>query len=148
MAKFEVVGMQELVDKLNKYHDTPNRVGAKAVRQAGEVMLKHEKQTALKMHSKDRSTGKGAANLKVGNVKSYSGGSKWVGVGFTKEMMGGGSNWDNIKGLYFNHYGYHNNRGGKYVAGSNWLGAAFDSGSNECYEIMKSAIMMELNKIG
>lgn len=145
MAKFEVIGMQELVDKLNRYHDTPNRVGAKAVRQAGELMLEYERGTAKQMHSKDRSTGRGAAALKVGKVKSYSSGSKFVGVGFTKDMMG---NWDDMKGLYFNHYGYHNNRGGKYVAGSNWLGVAFDKGSSGCYEIMKSVIIAELIKIG
>lgn len=145
MAKFEVVGMQELIDKLNKYHDAPKRVGTKAVKQAGELMLKYEQNTARQMHSKDRSTGKGAAALKVGRVKSYSSGSKFVGVGFTKDMIG---KWDDIKGLYFNHYGYHNNRGGKYIAGSNWLGVAFEKGSNSCYEIMKSVIIAELIKIG
>lgn len=142
--KVEVIGMSELVDKLNKYHDAPNRVANKALREAGKAMLEHEKSTLKRMHSKDRSTGKGAANLKVSNIKTYSSGNKYVGVGFTKDMMGGSDNWKNIKGAYFNNFGFYNNRGGKYVAGSNWLGVAYENGSNECYNIIKNMILLEL----
>lgn len=147
MAKFEVLGMRELVDILHKYHDTPSKVGNKALKQASEIMLKEEKSTLRSMHRKDRSTGKGAANLKIGKIKTYPSGSKFVGVGFTKEMMGGSENWKNIKGAYFNHYGFYNNRGGKYVAGSNWLGVAYENASDSSYECIKNIIIAELNKI-
>lgn len=147
-VKLEIKGFDELIDKLHKYHDTPNKVGNKALKEAAEVMLKHEKSTLRSMHSGDRSTGKGAANLKVGKLKTYPSGSKFVGVGFTKEMMGGGDNWKNIKGAYFQHYGYYNHRGGKYVAGSNWLGVAYENGANPSYAIIKNTIIAELNSIG
>lgn len=145
--KLEVKGMQELIDKLERYHEMPNKAGNSALKEAGEKMLKYEKDTALKIHNK-KSTGRGAANLKVGNVKTYGGGSKFIGVGFTKEMLGGGENWKNVKGLYFQHYGYYNHRGGKYVAGSNWLGVAFEAGADDCYKTIKNKLLMELNRIG
>ena len=149
MSKFslEVKGFDELVDILHKYHNTPNKVGNKALKEAAEIMLNHERQTLKKMHNKDRSTGKGAANLKVGKIKTYASGSKFVGVGFTKEMMGGKENWKNIKGAYFNHYGYYNHRGGKYVAGSNWLGVAYQNGANSSYATIKNIILAELKSI-
>lgn len=145
--KVEVKGMQELIDKLERYHDTPNKVGNKALKTAGEKMLQYERDTATRIHNK-KSTGKGAKHLKVGNVKTYKSGSKFIGVGFTKDILGGGDNWKNVKGLYFQHYGYYNHRGGKYVAGSNWLGIAFEAGADTCYNIIKNEILMELNKIG
>lgn len=145
--KFEVIGMSELIDKINKYHDTPNKVGNKALKAASQIVLEVEKSTLLSMHRKDRSTGKGAANLKVGNIKTYSSGSKFVGVGFTKDKMGGAS-WDDIKGAYFNHYGWYNNRGGNYVAGSNWLGVAYDKAVDASYTTMKNILIAELNKVG
>ena len=141
---FEVRGMSELIDKLNKYHDSPNRVGNKALREAAEVMLESEKSTLLSMHKKDRATGKGAKSLKVGKVKAYPSGSRFVGVGFTKDMMG---EWDDIKGAYMQHYGYYEHRSGKYMAGSNWLGVAFDKSSNSCYNTIKAVMIAELQKI-
>lgn len=142
--KCEIVGMEELIEKLHKYHEAPNRVGNRALKAAASNMLEHEQQTLRKIHNKDRSTGKGVANLKVGRIKTYSSGNKYVGVGFTKEMLG---NWEDIKGAYFNHYGYHNNRGGKYIAGSNWLGIAFENGSSSSYEIIKATLLAELRGI-
>lgn len=144
--KLEVLGMEELIDKLNKYHEAPKKAGNTALKNAAEVMLKGERETLLRMHKKDRSTGKGAANLKVGGIKTYASGSKFVGIGFTKEKMSG-ANWDDIKGAYFNNYGWYNNRGGKYVAGSNWMGVAFENSHNECYRIIKDSLMAELRKI-
>lgn len=144
-VKMEIYGMAELIDKLNKYHDAPNRVGNKALREAGKIMLDTEKTTLLQMHKKDRATGQGAAELNMGRIKVYSGGSsRFLGVGFTKEKMG---DWDKIKGAYMQHYGYHEHRSGKYFAGSNWLGVAFDRSSSKCYEIIKSVMLAELNKI-
>ena len=37
--------------------------------------------------------------------------------------------------------------GGKYVAGSNWMGVAFENSHNECYRIIKDSLMAELRKI-
>ena len=143
----EIKGMQELIDKLNRYHKTPNRVGNKALKEAAKTMLESEKSTLLRMHKKDRATGKGAKHLKVGNIKTYSSGSRFVGVGFTEDMLGSGENWKNVKGAYFVHYGYHEHKSGKYIAGSNWLGVAFDNASSGCYNIIKSTILAELNNI-
>lgn len=143
MTEVKIIGMRELIDKLHKMEDVPNKVGNKALKQAGKHMLAIERSTAKSIHKK-YATGKGAAALKVGNVKTYGSGNKYVGVGFTKDIMGDKSNWDNIKGLYFNHYGFYNVRYNTYVAGSNWLGKAYKSGVDECYSIMKMVILEEL----
>ena len=87
-ASFEFKGLDELIDKLNRYHEVPNKVGNEALRASAEVMLQHERDTLRRMHKKDRSTGKGAKKLKVGKLKTYSSGNKFIGVGFTKDMLG------------------------------------------------------------
>lgn len=143
----EIKGMAELIDKIERYHESPKKVGNKALKEASNIMLDSERATLLKMHNKDRSTGKGAKNLKVGRIRSYAGGSKYVGVGFTKDKIGDGENWKNIKGAYFAHYGYHEHRSGKYMAGSNWLGVAFDNASSACYNVIKSTLLAEFNSI-
>lgn len=143
--KIELIGMSELIDKLEKYHEAPKRAANKALRSASEVMLESEKKTLLSMHKKDRATGKGAKNLKIGKIKTYSSGNKYIGIGFTKDMLG---NWNDIKGAYMQHYGYYEHKSGKYMAGSNWLGVAFEDASKKSYEIIKDTLISELNKIG
>lgn len=143
MASLEIIGMRELIDKLNNMEATPNKIGNKALKEAAQHMLEVERDTAASIHKKYR-TGKGEKALHVGRIKTYSSGNKYVGVGFTKEMMGGSSNWDDIKGLYFNHYGFYNVRYKTYVAGSNWLGIAYEKAADNCYSIMKNIILSEL----
>ena len=153
----EVKGIQELIDYFDKIGN--QKVPKKALKKAGEHVRKVEKEVAESTHRRySRKNGESGAN----HLKSF---PPWIrkGKGFVdiglKEK--GSSNWDNIRGLYFNHYGFYHNgwhkdgtaknrqkhgvQKGKYIAGSRWMDTAYDKSSSKAYELLEEGLLEGLD---
>lgn len=150
----QVKGMQDLIDYFEKIQNT--RAPKKALRKAGDHVLEVEKKVARREHRK-YATGQGAEELKRSSIRRYKK-QDFIDVG----IKDGKSDWEKIKGLYFNHYGfYHNgwskngtaeNRKkngvrGKYIAGSRWMDKAFDESKEQAYAILTDGLLEEFNKL-
>lgn len=149
----KVSGMKALVDHFDKIN-SPKPV-KKAVREGGKVILKQEKETARHVHKK-YATGKGAAQLKLSTVRSNKK-RAFVDAGIGKK-----SNWEAVKGLYYNHYGFYHSGWnhdktrkkrlaspdytGTYIAGSRWMDTAFDKSISNAYQKVEDVLMEEFNK--
>ena len=77
-------------------------------------------------------------------------------VAQTKHIKYSRNKWDDIKGLYFNHYGFYHNgwkkkntrtrrlKGqtkNKYIAGSRWMDVAIEKSAKKAYEILEKEMM-------
>lgn len=52
--------------------------------------------------------------------------------------------WDRVKGIYFNNFGFHHNRTGRYVAGTDWMGKAYKEGSDEAYNKIRKTLLEKM----
>lgn len=153
----QIKGMQELIDKLQKMEDAGNKIANSALREAGEVVKSAEVEEAKK-HNK-YSEDVGWKEIKKYNVKLSKKGTKIIDIGLkgsqtpsqkkkdAKAKASGvarATHWDKIKGLYFNNYGFYHNITGEYVAGSNWLGKAYDKSVDDAYEIIRQKLIKEM----
>lgn len=153
----QIKGMQELIDKLQKMEDAGNKIANSALREAGEVVKSAEVEEAKK-HNK-YSEDVGWKEIKKYNVKLSKKGTKIIDIGLkgsqtpsqkkkdAKAKASGvarATRWDKIKGLYFNNYGFYHNITGEYVAGSNWLGKAYDKSVDDAYEIIRQKLIKEM----
>ena len=135
----KVEGIQELVAKLQYMQEIPNKVGNKLLRQAGDHVKEVEVETAKKTHhlySKDV----GWQEIKRLPIRSYRSGNKYIDIGVRDR----GGDWDKIKGLVFNNYGFRHNLTGRYIAGSNWIRTAYDDSSEQAYRIIREGLLKEL----
>lgn len=149
----QVKGLKELID----YYDKVNNVKSvkKAVKQGGEVILETEKQVAADRH-RTYATGKGVAQLKLSSIRS-----KKKRAFIDAGIKNGKSDWNSVKGLYYNHYGFYhsgwhhkNTRKkrlagdgqGHYIAGSRWMDDAFDKSISKAYAKVEEVLLEELNK--
>lgn len=154
----EVLGMDELLKKLDKMHDTPKKVGAKALKEAGTHVRKVQYQIVSKEHKK-YSEKIGREELKRYGVKTRSSGSQVIDIGLKGRRTASQkkkdeankkagahrpTHWDRIRGLWFNNWGFYHNRTGSYVAGSDWLGKSYDESSAEAYKIIRKELIKEL----
>lgn len=154
----EVKGMDNLLKQLEKMNKTPNKVVNKALKTAGELVRSVEVDIVSERHDK-WSEKVGRKEIKRYPIKSRKTGSKYVDIGvraaLTKSQkkkdaanIKAGTyrptHWDRIKGLWYNNWGFHNERTGKYVAGSNWLGEAYDKSGEKAYKIIREVITKEM----
>ena len=144
-----IKGMQELIDQLDKMGNS--KVPKKALRKASKYVLEVEQETAEQTHD-EYSKKVGYKHLRAFPPRMYKG-AGFVDVG----MKGKKGDWELVKGLYFNHYGFHhngwhseNNRenrikkgksSGKYVAGSRWMDNAFDKSAEHAYELLVEGLL-------
>lgn len=150
----QVKGAKELVDFFDRKCniEVPN----KALKSAGEKVLDIEKQVAKSTHNK-YSTGKGAANIKKFPIRKYQG-KTFIDIGLRENNA---TNWNEVKGLYFNHYGfYHNGYSSKgtrknrrnekfrptYIAGSRWMDTAFEKSKDIAYKTIADEMLKEFSK--
>lgn len=157
----QIKGMQELIDKLQKMEDAGNKIANSALREAGEVVKSAEVEEAKKAHTDNSkySQNVGWKEIKKYNVRLSKKGTKVIDIGLkgsrtpsqkkkdAKAQASGvarATHWDKIKGLYFNNYGFYHNITGEYVAGSNWLGKAYDKSVDDAYEIIRQKLIKEM----
>ena len=153
----EVKGIQELIDYFDKIGN--KKVPKKALKKAGEHVKKVEKEVAESTHRRysRNNSQSGAKHLKSFPPRMRKG-KGFVDIGLKEK---GGSNWDNIRGLYFNHYGFYHNgwhkegtaenrikhgkQKGKYIAGSRWMDTAYDKSANKAYELLEEGLLEGLD---
>lgn len=154
----EIKGMDELIQKLEKMEQTPQKITKKALQKAGEHVKDAEVRVAKSEHNKYWEQ-VGWKEIKKYGVKTRKKGSQVIDIGLkgkrtasqkkkdAKNKASGKSrptHWDKIKGLWFNNYGFYHNRTGQYVAGSDWIGKAYDESTDEAYEIIRTELLKEM----
>lgn len=95
----KVDGLKQLIDHFDKINDVKSV--KKAVKAGGDYILQVEKEVAGRTHRK-YSTGKGVNQLKLSSVRSRKK-RAFIDAG----IKSGKSDWDSVKGLYYNHYGFY-----------------------------------------
>ena len=149
----DVKGMQELIDHFDKIGET--KTPRKALRKAGDHVLQVEKQVAQTKHIKySRNSANSGRNQLKRFPERIRKKQSFVEIGLKEKNDG--SRWDDIKGLYFNHYGFYHNgwkkkntrtsrlKGqtkNKYIAGSRWMDVAFEKSAKKAYEILEKEMM-------
>lgn len=133
VSGFDVKEFDVLMQKFENLKDRSMKNGKQIVNKAAEVVLKQQKIDA------PRNTGKGADSLKITEVKLYKA-SVYARIGISKD------NWEVAKGLWYQHFGYHNNGlggifGGKFVAThAGWMNQSFDKCKDKAYAILYNEI--------
>lgn len=150
----EVKGMQELIDALDKMEKVGDKTVNKALREAGDYVKDVEVKVAKSKHKK-YSDDVGWKELKRYPIKMGKKGGKFVNIGIRASVSGNqkkkeiadakagvhrATHWDRIKGLFFNNYGFFHNRTGEYIAGSNWIGEAYENSIEEAYSKIREEI--------
>lgn len=153
----QVKGMQELIDYFDKIGD--KKTPKKALRKASEHVLKVEKEVAQQKHNKysrnNADSGRNHLKKFPPRIRKNQG---FVDVGLKEK---GSTEWENIKGLYFNHYGFYHNgwhkqgtrknrlkKGkpiGKYIAGTRWMDVAYDKAEKKAFELLEEGLMEGLD---
>lgn len=140
----KIKGLQELIDDFEK--QTKVKVSKNALKKAGDYVLEVEKKTAGSEHD-TWARPMGVNHLKKFPVRSYRG-SAFIDIGIKgKKQKNAGdrkTEWDAVRGLYYNHYGFFHNRTGKYVAGSRWMDKAFESSEETAFKILSEEMLKEL----
>lgn len=129
------------------------KVCQKALKVAGEEVRKIEVQTAIEKHNK-YSEKIGYKEIKV--LPMYGPRNKkicpiGIRVRFTPKqatkqakLKASGkyraTYWDKVKGLWYNNYGFYHNKTHNYVAGTDWIGVAFDKSQDKAYEIIQEEL--------
>lgn len=154
----EVKGMQDLIDTLDRMLEVGDKTAKRALREAGDYVKKEEVAVAKQTHRR-YSEDMGWKELKRYPVKTGKKGGKFVNIGIRASVSGKqkkkenedkkagvhrATHWDKIKGLWYNNYGFHHNRTGRYVAGTNWIGKAYDNSASGAYRIIKEEIEKDL----
>lgn len=149
----EVKGVQELIDHFDKIGN--KKTPKKALRLAGDHVLKVEKEVAGEMHKRySRNNGNsGKHHLKRFPVWTRKN-QFFIDIG----IKGKSNGWEQVRGLYFNHYGFYHNgwhkkntrkrrlRGKvfpRYVAGTRWMDLAYTKSNNKAEEIFAKNLMEE-----
>lgn len=149
----EVKGVQDLIDHFDKIGN--KKVPKQALTEAGEYVLEVEQRVVGSKHRKySRKNGSSGKN----NLKSFPVTTKrnqfFIDIGIKGKM----GNWEQVKGIYYNHYGFFHNgwrkkgtrkrrlRGNKipkYVAGSRWMDSAFTQSIKGAENIFAKKLMEE-----
>lgn len=156
---FKVMGMQELIDSFDKLDDAGKRKTSTALKEAGEKVKDIEQEVAIEMHSR-YSQEVGWKQIKKFPIKTSRNGTKYINIGLKakqtkadkekeKKAIEAGdprpTEWDKIKGLYYNNYGFYHYKQGKYVAGSHWIDDAYDKSAPQAYEEIKDILMESID---
>lgn len=129
-----VEGFDELIAKLDKMGAAGNTVANRALKAGAEIIVAQQKKDGF------HRTGAGANELSVGSIRTAKASkNKYVQIG-----IGKGTSWDNVRGVYFQHHGYHNTRNGRYYAGSLWMDKSFNKVKNAAAAATVAVLKKEL----
>lgn len=135
----KVDGFDDLFNTLQELGNIGNKVGKKAVEEASKIVLEQEKEDAP-IDVEGTTHGKDA--LKITSIKKYKGGSTYGNIGID------GTNWDECKHLYYQHYGYELWKNGKRVEPHLlWMDKSFNKCKKKAEDVMLETAESELNKI-
>lgn len=150
----KVKGMQEMIDTLDKMLKVGDTHGKRALQEAGDYVKDIEVQVAKREHHK-YSERVGYEELKRYPVKIGKSGGKFVNIGIRASVSGKqkkkemadqksgvlrATHWDKVKGLWYNNYGFFHNRTGEYVAGTDWMGKAYEKSVSGAYQKIREEI--------
>lgn len=141
MAKSQVEGFDNLIDKLSLLGNAGNKIANKGLKAGAKVIVDQQKRDAPK-HRKGPSHGKpmhGADYLKVGNIRTAKSKNKYIQVGITDAET-----WHNAKGVYFQHFGFFNHRNKRYVAGSQWIDNSFKKSKSNAANVLLKYLESEI----
>ena len=130
---FDLKEFDNMMQKFEKLKEKSMKNGKQIVNQAALIVLEQQREDA------PRRTGKGADNLRITETKLYKT-AVYAKIGIDSK------NWEVTKGLWFQHFGYHNNGlggifGGRFVAThAGWMNKSFDKCKDRAYEVMYNAI--------
>ena len=133
----QVKGIQELVDYFDK--QSKLKIGKKALKKAGLHVLKVERKVARRRHYR-YSNKVGYKELKNFPLRNKNG-NVLVDIGIKGKKV----DWQKIKGIYYNHYGFWHNKTGQYVAGSRWMDTAYVESVEGAYKIIAHELTKELD---
>jgi len=151
--QLKLEGMDELLNRLQNISDAPQKVMNKALEEGGDIVLKKEKEVAVRIHKskvgvtvlkklkvKKRKNGKGSY-IDVG-LRANATNSKSSGYGNSRKRA---TEWDKARGLWFNNWGFFHNFTGKYVSGSNWIQTAYDEIVEGAHNAIKGEILKAMD---
>ena len=133
VAGFDLKEFDNMMQKFERLREKSIKDGKKIVNKAAHIVLEQQRQDA------PRRTGKGADNLKITETRLYKT-AVYAKIGINSK------NWEVTKGLWFQHFGYHNNGmggrfGGKFVAvHAGWMNVSFDKCKDRAYSVMYDEI--------
>lgn len=140
----QIKGLQELIDDFEQQNKV--KVSKKALKKAGEYVLGVEKDVVKDRH-RTWARPEGINNLKKFPIRSYQG-SAFIDIGIkgkkTKNAEKRKTEWDAVRGLYYNHYGFFHNKTGKYVAGSRWMDTAYEKSEEQAFKILSNEMLKEI----
>lgn len=150
----KITGMQEIVDQLDKMAKVGDKHGADALKKAGTHVKEVEQKVVRSTHDK-WSQEVGYKELKRYPVKVGKKGGKFINIGIRAkqtpsqkkkdlEAQANGAkratHWDRVKGLWYNNYGFFHNKSGAYIAGSDWIGTAYEQSVEGAYQIIRDEL--------
>lgn len=130
---FDLKEFDNMMQKFERLKEKSIKNGKKIVNEAAKIVLEQQREDA------PVNTGKGAANLKITEVKLYKT-SVYAKIGINSK------NWEDTKGLWYQHFGYHNNGlggifGGRFVAThAGWMNTSFNKCKGKAYDVLYQQI--------
>lgn len=133
----DIKGFKELSDYFDKIGKVADKPVNRALNAAADEVKDIQVDVVTKQHHV-YSTGKGKKELRKYPI-TRRGGRKVIKIGIKSKKV----DFENIKGLYFNNYGFYHNKTGKYITGSNWLGKSREKALPVAYKTIKDELMKE-----
>jgi hypothetical protein len=133
----EIKGIDNLLKRLNKLSQIETK---EAVEEVAKDMQEAIQEKASTFSSN-------ADKIKAFEPRSYANGSTYIDVG----LKSGDSDWEKIKGLYFQNYGFDDHGWhftGQYHIANHlmWFNEAVQSVENECKSKLKTKLKQEIQK--
>lgn len=135
----ELNGFDELISDLNNLGSIGNKIGKQAIEEGAKIVLEQQKKDAPRSGDDDH----GADKLDITEIKRYAKSGTIIGrVGISKE------NWESVKGLYFQHYGFEHYKSGKIVdIHIGWMNDSFKKCKEKASEVIIDIASKEIDKI-
>lgn len=132
----DVKGFDDLFGTLDLLGNVGDKVGKKAVKEGlGDILNQME-------NDAPKDTGNSAKKLDITRLKQYKGGTVWGACGI------GAKNWEETKGLWYQHYGYENHINGKRVENNvGWMTSSFEKSKQKAENKIVDVISSELDSI-
>lgn len=134
----DIKGFKELSDYFDKIGKVGEKPVNRALNAAGDKVKEIEVGVVRSTHHR-YSTGAGSRELRKYPIVRGKGGNKIIKIGIKNKNV----DFNKIRGLYFNNYGFYHNRTGRYITGSNWLGKAREKALPVAYKTIKEELMKE-----
>ncbi|MDU1854024.1 MAG: hypothetical protein E6789_00740 [Clostridium baratii] len=132
----KIKGFKNLNKKLTELAEAPDNVKEQVTKQCADIALAQMKQDAPK------DEGEGASALRITEHRS--------GEGYSFYDIGiDSSNWEQTKGLYFNHFGFSHWKGKAFInPHQGWFDHSAKKSIKKAKTLIEGAVYSELRKAG